>query len=493
MEKKNIVWVLQYSIFKFLVIFLVSVFLKLVLANERKAGKKHFSCLFFTRYRRIAGSRSVSGCCVKRLSDGVNHGIHSDSRKCTALYGQDSEFHAGETCNSVRNKGVSLRNDHSACCTGLAGHCQLLSRADCSTVGGVYHSNKICVQVGHHPLSDLFVSFCLSFFHFPQVVAYVNPWGVMHIRKSASQYGNFAWLPCIAASIAALVDCHDVMLIDCTMKNASVDAKNIIGSHLKFSSWRAVCFVGGVYDYQACSESFKMDEKLWTTHCIHQEQSERSALSSVIHPDASYATSVEWFALWLRLFAKTRAVTTAVTVCEHTLDKRFQTFPTHETAQSHFSRENLKEISFDSRQSAVLSSKDVTCLETTIRRWWVRLWADVECLQSSDPPSSWNISVFVQFRRPEETTERKVACFTFLSTWSGNDSGLHSNVFKALSVDLRQVDLSTVKFANFLPELLTQADTITSNKKFEHWRQSEPTCRKFARAMKTKGKKTTAR
>ena len=32
----------------------------------------------------------------------------------------------------------------------------------------------------------------------------------------------------------------------------------------------AVCFVGGVYDYQACSESFKMDEKLWTTHCIDQ-------------------------------------------------------------------------------------------------------------------------------------------------------------------------------------------------------------------------------
>ena len=32
----------------------------------------------------------------------------------------------------------------------------------------------------------------------------------------------------------------------------------------------AVCFVGGVYDYEACSESFKMDEKLWTTHCIHQ-------------------------------------------------------------------------------------------------------------------------------------------------------------------------------------------------------------------------------
>ena len=24
----------------------------------------------------------------------------------------------------------------------------------------------------------------------------------------------------------------------------------------------ATCFVGGVYDYQACSESFKMDEKL---------------------------------------------------------------------------------------------------------------------------------------------------------------------------------------------------------------------------------------
>ena len=72
-----------------------------------------------------------------------------------------------------------------------------------------------------------------------------------------------------------------------------------------------------------------------------------------------------------------------------------------------------------------------------------------------------------------------------------SDSGLHSNVFKALSV--RQADLSTVKFANFLPELHTQADTITSNKTFEHWRQRGPTCRKFARAMKRKGKKTPAR
>ena len=42
-----------------------------------------------------------------------------------------------------------------------------------------------------------------------------------------------------------------------------------------------------------------------------------------------------------------------------------------------------------------------------------------------------------------------------------SDSGLHSNVFKALSV--RQADLSTVKLANFLPELHTQTDTITSN------------------------------
>ena len=69
-------------------------------------------------------------------------------------------------------------------------------------------------------------------------------------------------------------------------------------------------------------------------------------------------------------------------------------------------------------------------------------------------------------------------------------SGLHSNVLKAISV--RQADLSTVKFANSLPELLTQADTMTSNKTFEHWRQRDPTYRKFARAMKTKRKKTTA-
>ena len=53
------------------------------------------------------------------------------------------------------------------------------------------------------------------------------------IRKSASQCGNFAW------NIAALADCHDVMLIDCAMKNASIDAKNTIGLHLKFSSWKA--------------------------------------------------------------------------------------------------------------------------------------------------------------------------------------------------------------------------------------------------------------
>ena len=73
-----------------------------------------------------------------------------------------------------------------------------------------------------------------------------------------------------------------------------------------------------------------------------------------------------------------------------------------------------------------------------------------------------------------------------------SDSGLHSNVFKALYVRKRR-DLSTVKFANFLLELLTQADTITSNKTFEHWRQRDPACREFARAMKTKGKKNTAR
>ena len=55
------------------------------------------------------------------------------------------------------------------------------------------------------------------------------------IRKS--QCGNFAWLP--YACIAALADCHDVMLIDCTVKYASVGAKNTIGLHLKFSGWKA--------------------------------------------------------------------------------------------------------------------------------------------------------------------------------------------------------------------------------------------------------------
>ena len=54
------------------------------------------------------------------------------------------------------------------------------------------------------------------------------------IRKSASQCGYFAWLPCIAA----LADCHQVMFIDCAMKNASVDAKSTIGLHLKISSWK---------------------------------------------------------------------------------------------------------------------------------------------------------------------------------------------------------------------------------------------------------------
>ena len=74
----------------------------------------------------------------------------------------------------------------------------------------------------------------------------------------------------------------------------------------------------------------------------------------------------------IAIVRRTRAVTTAVRMCEPTSDKRFQTFPTHDTAQSHFSRENSKEVSFDSRQSVVLSSKDVTskkCLETKIQRW----------------------------------------------------------------------------------------------------------------------------
>ena len=34
------------------------------------------------------------------------------------------------------------------------------------------------------------------------------------------------------------------------------------GDRRPSSAMCAVCFVGGVYDYQACSESFKMDEKL---------------------------------------------------------------------------------------------------------------------------------------------------------------------------------------------------------------------------------------
>ena len=42
------------------------------------------------------------------------------------------------------------------------------------------------------------------------------------MRKSASQCGYISWLPCIAA----LADCHDIVLIDCALKNASVDAKN---------------------------------------------------------------------------------------------------------------------------------------------------------------------------------------------------------------------------------------------------------------------------
>ena len=120
----------------------------------------------------------------------------------------------------------------------------------------------------------------------------------------------------------------------------------------------------------------------------------------------------------------------------------------------------------------------------------MRLWADVDWLLSSDPPSSWNISVFVHFRRPEETTERNVACFTFLSTWSVIQG--YTPCSRLFPYGKRR-ELSTVKFANFLLELLTQADTITSNKTFEHWRQRDPACREFARAMKTKGKKNTAR
>ena len=58
---------------------------------------------------------------------------------------------------------------------------------------------------------------------------------VLSIRKSACQCGYFAWLLCIAV----LADCHDVMLINCTMKNVSVNAKNTIGLHLEFSSWKA--------------------------------------------------------------------------------------------------------------------------------------------------------------------------------------------------------------------------------------------------------------
>ena len=54
-------------------------------------------------------------------------------------------------------------------------------------------------------------------------------------KRKKNQCRIFAWLPCIAA----LADCHDVMLIDCAMKNASVDARNTIGLHLKFSSWKA--------------------------------------------------------------------------------------------------------------------------------------------------------------------------------------------------------------------------------------------------------------
>ena len=44
------------------------------------------------------------------------------------------------------------------------------------------------------------------------------------------------------------------------------------------SAMCAVCFLGGVYDYQACSESFKMDEKLWTTNSLYPCRSSRSGV-----------------------------------------------------------------------------------------------------------------------------------------------------------------------------------------------------------------------
>ena len=64
-------------------------------------------------------------------------------------------------------------------------------------------------------------------------------WSVMHkeiripVRKLCGMHDS-----CIAA--LAVSSCHDVMLLDCTMKNASVDAKNTIGLHLKFSSHKSM-------------------------------------------------------------------------------------------------------------------------------------------------------------------------------------------------------------------------------------------------------------
>ena len=85
-------------------------------------------------------------------------------------------------------------------------------------------------QVAHNPKENKRAQYisqmmCFGFMQYQAIATLTLE--VLCIRKSASQCGNFA-------CIAALDDCHDVMLIDCAMKNASVDAKNTIGLHLKF-------------------------------------------------------------------------------------------------------------------------------------------------------------------------------------------------------------------------------------------------------------------
>ncbi|XP_065175952.1 inactive rhomboid protein 2-like [Sycon ciliatum] len=96
------------------------------------------------RYRKMnAIDRRPEGCCVKTISN-VGRGVYTTDRKCSTLF-IPSTFYP-KHCDQLLNQRV-FGNDHSACCYGLLGHCQMLTRPDCAKLGGNYHRNQTCLKV----------------------------------------------------------------------------------------------------------------------------------------------------------------------------------------------------------------------------------------------------------------------------------------------------------------------------------------------------------